>query len=94
MSTYFRIEHRTDTDGIAVLTFDRPDSRANILDRPVWDDLHRALKSLRVRPGVTGLVLASAKPWRHRRSLRTKEGQPECRMPCIRCAPPWLLSAF
>ena len=62
MSTYFRIEHRTDTDGIAVLTFDRPDSRANILDRPVWDDLHRALKSLRVRPGVTGLVLASAKP--------------------------------
>jgi enoyl-CoA hydratase/carnithine racemase len=62
MSTYFRIEHRTDTDGVSILIFDRPDSRANILDRAVWDDLHRALKSLRVRPGVTGLVLASAKP--------------------------------
>jgi enoyl-CoA hydratase/carnithine racemase len=62
MSTFFNIQHRTDTDGVAILTFDRPESRANILDRAVWDDLHRALKSLRVRPGVTGLVLASAKP--------------------------------
>jgi enoyl-CoA hydratase len=62
MSQYFVTDYRTDSDGVAILTFDRPDSRANILDRPVWDDLHRALKSMRARPGVTGLVLASAKP--------------------------------
>ncbi len=62
MSSFFTIDYRTDDDGVALLMFDRPDSRANILDRPVWDDLHRAFKTIRARPGVTALVLASAKP--------------------------------
>jgi len=62
MSTSFQIEYRQETDGVAVLTLDRPTSKVNLLDQLLWDDLHRALKALRVRPGVAGLVLASAKP--------------------------------
>lgn len=49
-------------DGVSVLTFDQPDSRANILTRTVWDELHAAVKSLAHRPGVRGLVVASGKP--------------------------------
>lgn len=62
MASTLDIQYRTESDGIAILTFDMPESRANILTRPVWDDLRSALKALRIRPGVTGLVLASAKP--------------------------------
>jgi enoyl-CoA hydratase/carnithine racemase len=59
MSTTLNVTHRT--DGVAVLTFDMPNSRANILTRQVWEELHSALKALRHRDGVKGLVLASAK---------------------------------
>jgi enoyl-CoA hydratase/carnithine racemase len=49
-------------DGVAVLTFDAPNSRANVLSDAVWTELRSALRTLRVREGVTGLVMASAKP--------------------------------
>ncbi len=54
------VTHRP--DGVAVLTFDTPNSRANILSEGVWNDLRRALMPLRMRAGLKGLVVASAKP--------------------------------
>ena len=60
MSATLSVSHRP--DGVAVLTFDLPDSRANILTRQVWEDLSAAVRALRHRDGVKGLILASAKP--------------------------------
>ena len=54
------VTHRP--DGVAVFTFDTPNSRANILSEPMWNDLRAAVRAVRMRSGVTGLVLASAKP--------------------------------
>src|SRR5687767_6796572 len=50
------------TDGVARLTFDQPGSRANVLSTALWTEFGQALDGLTHRPGVTGLVLASAKP--------------------------------
>jgi len=47
-------------DGVAVLTFDTPNSRANVLTRAVWDELDAALQAL--PPDLPGLLLASGKP--------------------------------
>lgn len=60
MSSSVQLAHRP--DAVAVLTFDQPNSRANILTRQVWDELSGALRTLRHRDGVRGLVVASAKP--------------------------------
>lgn len=49
-------------DGVAVLTFDTPGSRANILTRAVWDELDAALRDLATTSDTPGLILASAKP--------------------------------
>ena len=49
-------------DGVAVLTFDQPGSRANVLTTQVWLDLEAALVEVANRSGVRGLILASAKP--------------------------------
>lgn len=49
-------------DGVAVLTFDTPSSRANILTRAVWAEFDSQLAALAATPDVPGLVLASAKP--------------------------------
>src|SRR5215210_861225 len=54
--------HLSVTDGLARLTFDQPDSRANVLSTALWTEFGQALDSLVHRPGLTGLVLASAKP--------------------------------
>lgn len=49
--------------GVAVLTFDRPDSSANIFDQTTLDELNRQLESLGSRAGgIKGLVIRSAKP--------------------------------
>ncbi|MBW0001786.1 MAG: enoyl-CoA hydratase/isomerase family protein [Verrucomicrobia bacterium] len=49
--------------GVAVLTFDRPDSAANIFDQPTFDELNQQLESLEAKGGsLKGLVLRSAKP--------------------------------
>jgi enoyl-CoA hydratase len=52
----------TISSGVARLTFDQPDSRANVLSTALWTEFGQALDGLVHRPGLTGLVLASAKP--------------------------------
>jgi enoyl-CoA hydratase/carnithine racemase len=52
----------TRPDGIAVLTFDQPGSKANVLTRELWTEFGEALEALARRTDVKGLVLASAKP--------------------------------
>jgi enoyl-CoA hydratase/carnithine racemase len=49
-------------DGVAVLTFDQPGSRANILTADLWAEFEASLDALATRTDVKGLVLASAKP--------------------------------
>src|SRR5687767_6275153 len=55
-----RVEVRPDQ--IAVLTFDQPGSRANILSRQLWSEFEAALTPLAGRADLKGLVLASGKP--------------------------------
>lgn len=52
----------TRPDGVAVLTFDQPGSRANVLTRELWTEFGETLTALAARTDVKGLVLASAKP--------------------------------
>jgi enoyl-CoA hydratase len=49
-------------DGIARLTFDQPNSRANVLSTALWTEFGKALDELAHRPGIAGLILDSAKP--------------------------------
>jgi enoyl-CoA hydratase/carnithine racemase len=49
-------------DGVAVLTFDQPGSKANVLTDKVWCEFESAIDSLATRTDVRGLILASAKP--------------------------------
>lgn len=60
MASTISVTHRP--DGVAVLTFDAPNSRANVLSEAVWNDLRGAVLRLRMRSDVKGLVVASAKP--------------------------------
>ena len=48
--------------GVAVLTFDRPGSSANVFDQPTFDELNRHLDDLAAQTGLKGLVIQSAKP--------------------------------
>jgi enoyl-CoA hydratase/carnithine racemase len=52
----------TRPDGVAVLTFDQPGSKANVLTRELWTEFGDALTALAGRTDLKGLVLASAKP--------------------------------
>lgn len=52
----------TRPDGVAVLTFDQPGGKANVLTRDLWAEFGDALTALMPRTDVKGLVLASAKP--------------------------------
>ncbi|MBV9490219.1 MAG: enoyl-CoA hydratase/isomerase family protein, partial [Verrucomicrobia bacterium] len=47
--------------GVAILTFDRPKSSANIFDRQTFDELSRHLDFLESEPGLKGLIIRSAK---------------------------------
>ncbi len=49
-------------DGIAVLTFDLPGSRANTLGQPIQAEFEQVLAELRGRTDVRGLILRSGKP--------------------------------
>jgi 3-hydroxyacyl-CoA dehydrogenase / enoyl-CoA hydratase / 3-hydroxybutyryl-CoA epimerase len=49
-------------DGIALLTFDRPDSTANIFDQPTFDELNEQLNFLETEKSLGGLIIRSAKP--------------------------------
>ncbi len=48
--------------GICILTFDRPDSSANILDEQTLDELNDHLEFLEQEKSLKGLVIHSAKP--------------------------------
>jgi enoyl-CoA hydratase len=52
----------TVTDGIGRLVFDQPGGRANVLSTALWTEFGQVIDQLVHRPGVTGLVLESAKP--------------------------------
>lgn len=56
------IQLSTRPDSVAVLTFDQPDSKANVLTAELWKELDSVLGSLTSRKELKGLVLASAKP--------------------------------
>jgi len=49
-------------DGFAELTIDQPGSRANILTRALWDELHAVLVTLTTDAACRGLILRSGKP--------------------------------
>jgi 3-hydroxyacyl-CoA dehydrogenase / enoyl-CoA hydratase / 3-hydroxybutyryl-CoA epimerase len=49
-------------DGVAVLTFDRQNSTANVFDVPTLQELDAHLAAIEARSDVKGVVLVSAKP--------------------------------
>ena len=49
-------------DGIVVLTFDQPGSKANVLSPKVWTDFANALAEAKSLSSIRGLIVASAKP--------------------------------
>ena len=57
-----RIRRHVTEDNICVLTFDRPDSAANIFDRDTLEELKKHLDVIAASPNLKGLVIASAKP--------------------------------
>lgn len=56
------IERRISDASICYLTFDRPESSANLLDPPAFHKLNRELDFIESEPSLKGLVIASAKP--------------------------------
>jgi 3-hydroxyacyl-CoA dehydrogenase/enoyl-CoA hydratase/3-hydroxybutyryl-CoA epimerase len=57
----FSIRREVTDDGICVLTFDKPDSSANVFDRATLIELREHLEFVAHSPGLRGLVLMSAK---------------------------------
>src|SRR5215471_2555739 len=55
------IRRETSDDHICVLTFDRPDSGANIFDAATLDELNEQLDEVEKDASMRGLILASAK---------------------------------
>src|SRR5262245_15116776 len=49
-------------NGIACITLDEPNSRANTLHRAVWEQLAAACRQLADRVDLIGLIIQSAKP--------------------------------
>jgi enoyl-CoA hydratase/carnithine racemase len=60
MSDTVRLE--IDAAGIARITLDEPNSRANTLHRAVWEQLGAACAGIAKRSDVLGLIIRSAKP--------------------------------
>ncbi|MEN9573967.1 MAG: hypothetical protein RL514_1822 [Verrucomicrobiota bacterium] len=56
------LRRETTADAIAVLTFDRPDSAANIFDRATLEELNAHLDAIERDSTLRGVVLVSAKP--------------------------------
>ena len=56
------IKRHISDSGICFLTFDRPESSANLLDPPAFHELNRELDFIESEPSLKGLVIASAKP--------------------------------
>ena len=59
--TFTFVQRRIRDDQICILTFDRPDSSANIFDRATLQELDAHLKFIADSPGLQGVVLTSAK---------------------------------
>ena len=57
--TNFKIE--TDSDGIAVVTWDMPDKSMNVIDLSVMDEWEQIVDSMAADEAVKGVVLASGK---------------------------------
>ena len=55
------IRREIGADGICVLTFDRPESGANIFDAPTMRDLSNHLDAIEKDSSITGVVVTSAK---------------------------------
>jgi 3-hydroxyacyl-CoA dehydrogenase/enoyl-CoA hydratase/3-hydroxybutyryl-CoA epimerase len=55
------IRRETGDDHVCVLTFDRPDSGANIFDAATLDDLNEHLDAVEKDASLRGLIIASAK---------------------------------
>ena len=55
------INHSVCADGICVLTFDRPESSANIFDPRTLEDLAAELDFIESQPQLKGVILTSAK---------------------------------
>jgi 3-hydroxyacyl-CoA dehydrogenase / enoyl-CoA hydratase / 3-hydroxybutyryl-CoA epimerase len=56
------IQREVSDAGIAILTFDRPNSTANIFDQRTLDELNAHLDFLESEKSVKGLIIRSAKP--------------------------------
>jgi 3-hydroxyacyl-CoA dehydrogenase / enoyl-CoA hydratase / 3-hydroxybutyryl-CoA epimerase len=56
------IRRETIETAVAVLTFDRPESSANIFDQTTFDDLNEQLDTLSRDSSIRGLIIRSAKP--------------------------------
>ena len=55
------IRRETGDDHICVLTFDRPNSGANIFDAATLDELNEHLDAVEKDASLRGLIIASAK---------------------------------
>ena len=55
-----KLEKRT--DGVALIRFDTPDSKVNIISRELFDEIAAVLDEIESDDGVRACVLASAKP--------------------------------
>jgi 3-hydroxyacyl-CoA dehydrogenase/enoyl-CoA hydratase/3-hydroxybutyryl-CoA epimerase len=55
------IQREVSDGGVAILTFDRPDSTANIFDERTLDELNEHLDFLEAEKGLKGLIIRSAK---------------------------------
>ena len=56
------IQREVSDSQIAILTFDRPNSTANIFDERTFEELNEHLNFLESEKGVKGLIIRSAKP--------------------------------
>jgi enoyl-CoA hydratase/carnithine racemase len=54
------IRREVQESGVAILTFDRPNSAANIFDRQTFEELSQQLDFLESEPGLKGLIIRSA----------------------------------
>ncbi|HTG45904.1 MAG TPA: hypothetical protein VK633_15400, partial [Verrucomicrobiae bacterium] len=56
-----KIRRDVTAEQICVLTFDRPDSRANLFDRAVLEELNQHLDFVSANAQLKGFILVSAK---------------------------------
>ena len=61
-TTFLFVHRRVTDDQVCVLTFDRPDSSANVFDRATMEELSDHLDFIAGSPKLKGVVLTSAKP--------------------------------